>query len=124
MAEQLNRKRRVRAGHRASATRMKNRIDELLGGTEPPNTAAVAQLGMSLKEKLEVLKALALDSEALDLIEEEALAGEIEDANTFKGEIYAVLARLEEFNAAGRHTTMETAREPPAVVRAPAVITR
>ena len=94
--EQLNRNKRLRAGHRASATRMKNKLTELLEGAEPPDTAKLAQLRMSLKEKLEVLKAL--DSEVLDLMEEDGLAEEIEEADTYKGDIYAVMARLEEFN--------------------------
>ena len=74
MSEQLNRKKQVRAGHQVSATRMKNRIDELLGGAEPPDTPTLAQFG----EKLDVLKTL--DSEVLELTDEEGLAGEIEDA--------------------------------------------
>ena len=75
---------------------MKNKIIGLLGGAEPPETAKLAQLRMSLKEKSEVLKTL--DSEVLDLTEEDGLAGEVEEVDTYKGDIYAVMAKLEEFN--------------------------
>ena len=104
-----------------SATRMKNKLTELLGGAEPPDAAKLAQLRMSLKEKLEVLKAL--DSEVLDLTEEDGLAGEIEEVDTYKGDIYAVMARLEEFNRRAASDTRREppAREPPATVRPPAV---
>ena len=39
---------------------------------------------MSLKENLEVLKTL--DSKMLELTDEEGLAGEIEEADTYKGD--------------------------------------
>jgi hypothetical protein len=52
---------------------------------------------MSLKEKLEVLKTL--DSEVLDLTGEDGLAGEIEAADTYNSEIYAAMARLDDYSA-------------------------
>ena len=111
--EQLNRKKKVRARHRASATKMKNRI------IEAPDTATLAQVGMSLKEKLEVLKTL--HSEVLDLTKEDGLVAEIDKADAYKGDIYAVMARLEEFNARDRRTTCDISLETPAAVIAPAV---
>ena len=117
--EQLNRKKKARAGHRASATKIKNRIIKLLEGAEAPDTATLAQLGMSLKEKLEILKTL--DSEVLDLTKEGGLAAEIDEADAYKGDIYAAMARLEEFNSQDRRAASDITRETPAAVRAPAV---
>jgi hypothetical protein len=76
---------------------------------------------MSLKEKLEVLKTL--DSEVLDLTDEDGLAGEIEAADTYKGEIYAAMARLDDYSTRVGRAAMatDTPREFPAAVRTPAV---
>ncbi len=65
MSEGLTKKRKVRAGHRASATRMLTRVDGVLA-TLPLDTAQLSQLKLSLCEKLETLKLL--DGEILDLI--------------------------------------------------------
>ncbi len=96
---------------------MKNRIAEVLTGREPPEPVSLAQLGMRLKEKLEVLKSL--DVEVLELTEEDALAQEIEEADAYKEEIYTGIARLEEFK---RHvvTVADTPRGPPGAGRTPA----
>ncbi len=55
MAE-LTRKRRVRVrvrgGHKASATRMMTRAEEMLSSGDEPQRAMQNQLSMSLKEKL------------------------------------------------------------------------
>lgn len=63
----------------------------------------LAQLIMSLTEKLEVLKTLDLTAED-------------DEADTYKGDMYAVMDRLEEF------TARAACHEPPATVRPPAVI--
>ena len=54
MSEGLVRKKRIRAGHKASATRMLTNVNELLSTLEP-------QLKLSLQEKLDTLRQL--DSE-------------------------------------------------------------
>lgn len=86
------RKKRVRAGHRASATKIIRRIDELLV-VDKPDTGKLSQLKLTLTEKLEVLKLL--DAEVLDLVEEESVAEEIEQSDEFKESIYAALVRIE-----------------------------
>ena len=65
------------------------RIDDLLTGTDPPDPSRLTQLGTSLK----VIKAL--DSEILDLVEEEVLADEIDQADEFKERIYTMMVKLE-----------------------------
>ena len=71
MTEELTKKKRVRAGHQASATRMIGKAEEQLVA-ESPNAVKLSQHELSLKEKLETLGQL--DAEILDLVEEESIA--------------------------------------------------
>ena len=91
MAEGLARKRRIRAGHRASATRTLNQIDTLLvaPGTEEQK---LAQLKLSLEEKLTTLRQL--DAEILELTGEDDLEAEIQQADEFKDGIYTAIVKL------------------------------
>ena len=76
MTEVLARKKRVRAGHRASATRIISRATTILD-SEDPDLMKLSQLKLSLQEKLDVLKQL--DGEILGLVDEEAaVADEID----------------------------------------------
>ena len=93
MGEELVRKKRVRAGHKSSTTRMIAKVEELLSATEAPGGLALKQLGMSLKEKLEVIKTL--DSEILELVEETDLADEIDQADLYKEKIYSALMKID-----------------------------
>ena len=93
MTEELVKKKRVCAGHRASVSRMVKKSEELFAA-DPPDTTKLAQLKMSLKEKLEVLSRL--DGEILSLVEEEAsISEEIEQSDGFKEGIYAILVRID-----------------------------
>lgn len=90
--EQLARKRRLRAGHRASTTR-------ILGRVEPATTAdllnpsEVNQLKRSLEEKLQCLSGL--DQDILDLTPEESIEDEIIQADEIKERLYAALSKLD-----------------------------
>lgn len=95
MAE-LSRKKKIRAGHRASATRLLNQIDAALG-EGPPNPDDLTVLKMSLKEKLDTLKSL--DMEILGLIPEEELGKEIEQADEYKESVYRALTRIDRAQA-------------------------
>ena len=77
MSTELSRKKRVRAGHRASTN---TRTEDLMAA-DPLDSSKLTQLKMSLSEKLEVLKQL--DSEILDQIEEDDVAAEIESSDNF-----------------------------------------
>ena len=68
MAEALTKKKRTRAGHKASATRTVKQIDEIIP-TEELDKARLALLQMMLKEKLETIKNL--DAEIVDLIDDD-----------------------------------------------------
>lgn len=79
MAE-FSHKKNVRGGHRASATKMVRKAEELLV-QEDPNKSQLARIKLSLQEKLSILKEL--DSEVVDLVKEEEVANEIEQADAY-----------------------------------------
>lgn len=94
MGEELARKKRVRAGHKGSTTRMITKVEELPSGAEAPDPLTLKQLGMSLREKLEVIKTL--DGEILEHVVEEAdLADEIDRADLYKEKIYSTLIKID-----------------------------
>ena len=77
---------------------MLTNVNELLLTLEPgptSDTSKLTQLKLSLQEKLEMLRQL--DSEILDLTEEDHLVDEIEQADIFKEEIYTAITKLRNF---------------------------
>ena len=94
MAE-LNHKKNVHGGHRASATKMVKKAEELLA-QEVPNKSLLARMKLSLQEKLSTLKEL--DSEVVDLVKEEEVVNEIEQADAYKEDIYDAIAKLEQLS--------------------------
>ena len=87
-SEGLVRKKRIRGGHKSSATRMLSQIDELLA-QESPDLAKLSQLKLSLQ----TLKLL--DGEMVDLVEERDLNSEIEQADAFKEGIYTAVIKID-----------------------------
>ena len=80
-AEALTKKKKTRAGHKASATRTVRQIDEIVAAEEP-DKARLVLLQLTLKEKLETIKNL--DAEIVDLIDDETvLTEEIEQADGY-----------------------------------------
>ena len=103
----LARKKRVRGGHKASVTKMVRKAEELLTA-ESPDVARLAQIKMSLQEKLTVLKGL--DAEVLELVEsEDAVTEEIEQSDVFKQDVYAVLVKIEQISL---RSSTHTASDP------------
>ena len=90
-AKELARKKKIRAGHRGCATRAMRRIDTLLAASGA-DEQQLAQLKLSLEEKLETLKQL--DGEVLDLTGEDDLETEIQQSEEFKDEIYSAIVKL------------------------------
>ena len=66
-AEELAKKKRVRAGHKASAIRMIGNAEDLLK-TAGSDVLRLTQLSRSLREKLDVLTTL--DGEIINLVDE------------------------------------------------------
>ena len=92
MAEALAKK-RIRAGHRRSATRTVRQITEALVG-DTHDRDRLSLLRITLKEKLETIKTL--DTEIVDLIEDEGgLADEIEQADTYKETLYEAILKVD-----------------------------
>ena len=95
MAE-LARKKRVRGGHKASVTKMLRKATDVIEA-DPHDAARLAQVKMSLQEKLAIIKGL--DAEILDLVEsEDAVMEEIEQSDAFKQDMYEVLVRIEQLS--------------------------
>ena len=90
----LGRKKRIRAGHKASATRILRQVDEIAGSDEvtEADRSRLAQLKLGLEEKLATLKQL--DAEILELTAEEGLEAEIEQSDTYKEGIYGAIVKI------------------------------
>ena len=94
--EGLARKKRIRAGHKASATRILSQVDEILAASDPGSAvdmSKLTQLKLSLQEKLETLKQL--DGEILELTEEAKLEDEIGQADSYKEGIYSAMVKID-----------------------------
>ena len=100
MAEGLARKKCIRAGHKASTTKLLNKLDELRADSDSIDTSKLLRLKLSLEEKLGTLKTL--DSEILDLTKEDDLGDEIEQADAYKEGIYDAMVEIEKLCAAAR----------------------
>ena len=87
MSEGLSRNKRVRGGHRGSATCMLQEVYETIESTVNRDSIVtrMKQCKISLEEKLEIIKHQ--DKEILELIENEEVEHEIEEADTFSGRV-------------------------------------
>lgn len=102
-AEALPRKRRIRAGHRASATRILGQAATALAET-PLDPDRLSLLKLTLDEKLETLKSL--DVEIIELTPEEALEEEIQQSDEYKEKVYDALTKI--YRAVNPGTTPPT----------------
>ena len=94
--EELTKKKLIKAGHKASATRMMGSAEDLLK-TSGSDTSRLTQLSRSLQEKLDVLTTL--DSEIINLAAEGSVVDEIEQADIFKEGIYSTMVKIEKYCA-------------------------
>ena len=62
-------------------------------GQDVPDAARLAQIKLSLQEKLTALQQL--DAEILELVDEDAVADEIEQADAFKEDVYAAMVKID-----------------------------
>ena len=93
MAQDLARKRRILGGHKASATKIITKVEESASAVDTEarrDKSALLQMKLSLNKKLETLKRL--DSEVL---EDDKVVEEIEQADSFKEDIYGALVSLD-----------------------------
>ena len=112
--EGLTRKKRIRAGHKASATKLLSKLDDLRTESDssgtPIDTSKLLRIKLSLEEKLGTLKTL--DSEILDLTKEDDLGDEIEQADSFKEGIYAAMVEIGKLCAAAPAAATSVAPPP------------
>lgn len=93
-------KRRIRAGHRSSATKLLNRVKENLGeGNAAVDKHWIKQSIQTMRKKVDTLKGL--DHQMIELIgglEEgvEALIEEIEDSDEVRKVLNQIVLRMEE----------------------------
>ena len=93
--EGLVKKKRIRAGHRSVVTKRIGEVERLLAATEDgERVVRLAQLQLTLKEKLEILKQL--DNEVLDFLEtEEDISAEIEASDNYNQGVYQALVNID-----------------------------
>ena len=111
MTDELVRKRKVRGAHRGSVTRITGKVSEALESDEPPDLVHVrlSQYKVALSEKLDVLSKL--DNELLEMVEEDDLDHEVEQADLVKERIGLCIMEIDRFlepasgRTAGRSTT-------------------
>ena len=93
MAEELTRKKRARAGHTSSATKMMTRVEEMLALGESLDPSKLNELRMSLHEKLEI--------DILSLVNDDEVDEEIAQADLYKEKIYSNLILIDKAIAFG-----------------------
>ena len=111
--EALARHKKVRAGHRSSATRLMNQVDEASAVEGGPAIEKLLQWKLSLNEKLTKLQTL--DEEILMLVEDGAIEDEIEQADVFRERLQQTICGVEHLisskpssTVTGRHTPPES----------------
>ena len=94
-------KRRIRAGHRSSATKLLNRVKENLGeGNAAVDKQWIKQSIQTMREKVDTLKGL--DHQMIELIGgleegvEALIEKEIEDSGEVRKELNQIVLRMEE----------------------------
>ena len=93
MAEALTKKKRIRAGHKASTTKTMGKVDDVLAA-DSPDASTLALLKLTLQEKLETIRVL--DSEIVELLEDEAaVTTEIEQTDGYRETIRSSLLKIE-----------------------------
>ena len=88
----LNRKKRSRVGHRASATRLINQATTALGATDEVDKDQLQLTKQLLLDKIKLLKAL--DEEIADLVPEDQLEEEIQQADQHIERVYETIAKI------------------------------
>ena len=93
MSEEITRKKRIRAGHKASVSKVIGQVKADLDSTDR-DALKLQQQRQKLKEKLEILRKL--DSEILDLTaDENEISAEIEQTDEFNGDLELTILTLD-----------------------------
>ena len=100
--ETLARIKKVRAGHRSSASRLMNQLEEASAVTGGPALEKLHQWKLSLNEKL--VKLRTLNDEVLASIEDDAIEEEIEQADVFSERLKQSICHVEQLISTHRNT--------------------
>ena len=93
MSEEITRKKRIRAGHKASVSKVIGQAKADLDSNDR-DPLKLQQQRQKLKEKLEILRKL--DSEILDLTaDENEISAEIEQTDEFNGDLELTILTLD-----------------------------
>ena len=108
MTEALVKKRKIRGGYRSSATRTISEVYETIEAITDTEryVTKLTQCKHTLKEKLETLKRI--DGEILELVNEDDITDEIDQADVFKEKIQQAIIDVSSAMKQGRATTAVT----------------
>ena len=108
MSEGLSRKKRVRGGHRGSATRILQEVYDTIESTVDRDSimTRLEQCKISLEEKLDIIKQQ--DEEILELVDDEEVEHEIEEADNFSGRVRRAIIEATRVIEGRRMTTSPT----------------
>ena len=106
----LSRKKKVRAAHRASVTRMIGLAQEMLGDEAAPDPTKLKQKRDALAAKAELLKGL--DAEIVGEIHEDELEGEVENADMIQERIELAILELNTAQTGEESRPRVTSRTP------------
>ena len=102
----LARKKKIRAAHRGSTTKIIERVNESLRLPEGPNIPKLTLYRSALSEKLELL--MKLDSELIDLVADDELEHEVEQADQVRERINLAMLEIDDATATKRAGTTTT----------------
>ena len=104
MSEALARTKKVRAGHRSSATRLMHQLEGEYEIEDGPTLDRLMQCKVSLNEKLDKLREL--DEQILALVEDDGIESEIEQADQFNKRIQQAEIHVEHKISARESSTV------------------
>ena len=95
MAEELKKRKNVRAGHKGQVTKVITVCNEILESFEPLHENRLKQQKITLDERLETIKQL--DNQILEYLSTQSeIEKEIESAALFREPVYEVIVKIEE----------------------------
>ena len=97
MTEAIARQKKIRAGHRSSATRLMHQLEEATDVTGGPTLEKLLQWKLSLNKKLQKLKLL--DNEILALVNDDGIEEEIEQADVFSERLHQSIISVDQLIA-------------------------
>ena len=113
MSEGLNRKKKIRGGHRSSATRTINEVYETIESTADRGSVItkLMQCKLTLEDKLVIMQRY--DNEILELIGDQEVEDEIDQADTFNERVHRAI--IDATSAIETKSVLDAVPSPPTV---------